>query len=690
MTAESIGSESPFSRHLGTNFIPSFQDKTHIKELITNRECVAGSLDEEIARAEETLRTLKERRTVHTRYIQEHTALLSPVRQLSEDILADIFISCLSSTEPPATPGTPPDKKPHPAVVLSHVCRQWRQLAIRTKLLWTHLDIVIPEYPLTPRRFYRGQASESKVLADELPDEVATLYRKSVDEWEAKVERIVHKSKVWIDRAAPCALTVRFKSPLQMMGLPPLLDDGVENVRFQLFLSKSTNEHLLRLINRAPQEVPLLESVTLFVQDSERRPKVPEPVANSGLIKSDSLTSLILPVTLNSIATLPIDWEKLTNLSIGASDSHSPFDPTMAFPVAAQPFTKVQALTILKQCPNLVHCSLIVQSVGSAVSSIGQPDLPTSETEWIPGEVISLPELRSMSIRAASKALIDFPPHLDLPCIRKLDIGCSNFRAEDESTSGLALWLTTFGAHLEDVTFNYGCLTQEAFVNCLEHIPNVTNFTLTAVTKVHGYVRTVAQSALFKNSLLRDFIPKGQGETNGKGKGIDQDCLVPKLQRFHCRLGHIGEFDEHAWLDFLTARRSLPDASSRLKEASIRFYLPKTMDFRSELIKRNVDVSDFVLKTENPPTPTFSFEMPRQYMLDESMFQFEDWYHADGPVDFAEFMDGQPAWDATDESDLDDMDDGMVMDNGVDFGFAFGPMPFPPPPLVVAAGPVQT
>lgn len=677
-----MDADSPFSKHLNTNFIPSPQEKLRISELIEAREDVAGSIDEEIAQAERALQALKDHRAVHTKYVQEHKALLSPIRQVPHDILADIFLACLPPKKAPAvTParGAAAARPTHPAIVFSHVCQQWRQLALQTRLLWTHLNIVIPEYPLTPHRFYRGPPLVSTALADQLPREIGQLYLQAVAQWESKVDNITQMTKLWIDRAAPCPLTVSFRSPLQMVGVGHLPEDGArcldpiidvlcaasarwKEVRFNLFLSRSTASHLTRLLSPSPEDVPLLESVCLFAQDGERRPNSKlYDIANSGILKSESLHTLALPVTVKGVTTLPVDWEKLTTLSIGAFDTQSPFEQSIAYSGSAYTFTTAQALTILKKCPNLINCSFIVQAPGGPH---GLSIFPTSDTDWIPGEVVSLPELRSMTIRGSSKALFDFPPHLDLPSIRKLDIACSAFRAEDEELSGLVRWITTFGVHLEDVSFNYGCITQPALELCLEHLSNVTDLNMVSITKVLGYGRSVANSALFDNATLQKFISRTQvgesDETSDKGKGVDQQCYAPKLQRFQCKLGAVGEFDEHTWLDFIAARRSIPDKAARLKEASVRFYLPRDMDFRQELIKRNVDIKDFLLHIENPSNPTFMFEIPRQYAPDESVFQWEDWYHPTG--DYVDLMeDGHPDWDSTDEDLEMDADD--LMDN---------------------------
>ena len=95
-----------------------------------SRERLQQTIDAEIKSLEESVRALKLRRNG-----------LSPVSSLPPDVFAAIFsLLCI--------PGTSSlDGKPdhHLArVLVSHVCHQWRSIALNEPLLWSHVDFTTP------------------------------------------------------------------------------------------------------------------------------------------------------------------------------------------------------------------------------------------------------------------------------------------------------------------------------------------------------------------------------------------------------------------------------------------------------------------------------------------------------------------------------------------------------------------
>ncbi|KAK0462126.1 hypothetical protein IW261DRAFT_1348449, partial [Armillaria novae-zelandiae] len=64
--------------------------------------------------------------------------ILSPCRQLPNELLIDIFIRCLSGRDQLDSPSNPGAFH----WTLSHVCRKWREVAIGTPEIWSsiHLD----------------------------------------------------------------------------------------------------------------------------------------------------------------------------------------------------------------------------------------------------------------------------------------------------------------------------------------------------------------------------------------------------------------------------------------------------------------------------------------------------------------------------------------------------------------------
>jgi hypothetical protein len=88
---------------------------------------------------------LTKRRDEHARFVEEHSALLSPIRRVPNDILSLIFLASLPRNSHfqklTKLSGI------HPALVLSHVCRRWRHMSLSTPSLWSVINIDISQMP---------------------------------------------------------------------------------------------------------------------------------------------------------------------------------------------------------------------------------------------------------------------------------------------------------------------------------------------------------------------------------------------------------------------------------------------------------------------------------------------------------------------------------------------------------------
>ena len=88
-----------------------------------SRECLQQAIDVEIKSLEESIRVLKSRRNA-----------LSPISYLPPEVFVAIFsFLCLPGNNVPGG-------KPDPRLPVSHVCRQWREIALNQPLLWSRVD----------------------------------------------------------------------------------------------------------------------------------------------------------------------------------------------------------------------------------------------------------------------------------------------------------------------------------------------------------------------------------------------------------------------------------------------------------------------------------------------------------------------------------------------------------------------
>ncbi|KAL0564612.1 hypothetical protein V5O48_017434, partial [Marasmius crinis-equi] len=141
---------------LGTNYIPSLEEVLHLRSLVLKPEERIRQLDEEISR-------LQVERDKLQRFVDRHRALSAPVRRLPPDIWRMIFARCLPDTDielcmPPLSTEAP--------LLLTTICRSWREIATTTPQLWSslHIYLPVPTRGLTGERFFVAMEERKRGL----------------------------------------------------------------------------------------------------------------------------------------------------------------------------------------------------------------------------------------------------------------------------------------------------------------------------------------------------------------------------------------------------------------------------------------------------------------------------------------------------------------------------------------------
>ncbi|KAJ6454390.1 hypothetical protein C8R45DRAFT_1037970 [Mycena sanguinolenta] len=125
-----------------TNEPPRESELSIIRPIIQNSGARLASLDAEISRIKAHLTQLEEQRTVISTYHAQNLSMLSPFRRMPPEILGEIF----SWTIRPDVCGT--ENSPW---VLTHVCGNWRTVALSKSSLWSliYIDFSVKQkYPL--------------------------------------------------------------------------------------------------------------------------------------------------------------------------------------------------------------------------------------------------------------------------------------------------------------------------------------------------------------------------------------------------------------------------------------------------------------------------------------------------------------------------------------------------------------
>ncbi|THU99062.1 hypothetical protein K435DRAFT_659706, partial [Dendrothele bispora CBS 962.96] len=134
---------SPFHHLLDTNHTASHAESKHIHEYLRLTEQELQNMDEKITGLETLLNDLRSRRQKIVSYIHKHRQLLAPIRRLPPEIIAsELFPYCLPTAHPPTRESS------EAPLSLTLVCKQWREIALNTRCLWSALHIYIPHFRL--------------------------------------------------------------------------------------------------------------------------------------------------------------------------------------------------------------------------------------------------------------------------------------------------------------------------------------------------------------------------------------------------------------------------------------------------------------------------------------------------------------------------------------------------------------
>ncbi|KAF8211033.1 hypothetical protein K438DRAFT_1569716, partial [Mycena galopus ATCC 62051] len=133
----------PGTRHytlLNTNEPPEDSDVILARSVISNVDTLLASLDNEISQVQEKLRQLQDERALLSSYRTRNEAILSPLRRMPSELLAEIFSYTLPPVEDVSMFECRFDIARSPWL-LTHVSSHWRAVAHSTPSLWSQIVI---------------------------------------------------------------------------------------------------------------------------------------------------------------------------------------------------------------------------------------------------------------------------------------------------------------------------------------------------------------------------------------------------------------------------------------------------------------------------------------------------------------------------------------------------------------------
>ncbi|KAF7376131.1 hypothetical protein MSAN_00028000 [Mycena sanguinolenta] len=398
--------DSPFKDILYTN--------TQIHELLEEPRKEAAALSAEIERLRALIHQLIQKRDNLEGFIHAHEALVSPVRRLPADIMAEIFAACM-----------PPDRNAimsaaEAPLLLCRVCRAWRDVALSTPRLWASLHTV----------------AHGNIRADG-PD--------------SKLQKVVKAIDSWLSRSGvlPLSISLVRSWTSKEVDFHPFLETLIRyssrwrRIRFELEPSSSF-EPLGAL---SPSDVPMLEIVSMDGFQTSNEEADGRAVSFLG---TASLRSLFFRHMATSFFTFPLPWNQLRHLSF--EDEINP--PGLAV---------AQALEMLRQCSNLETCFLILTGLGR-YSVLGISFNPLmylrrggSTAHFL--KYLDVPNLKSLEYAAEDVADFSFTSLLaSLKCLE-----CLRLRIEDEHDIESIVGCLRLVPTLQELTICYDTALGEDF-----------------------------------------------------------------------------------------------------------------------------------------------------------------------------------------------------------------------------------
>ncbi|KAJ7066305.1 hypothetical protein C8F01DRAFT_1122875 [Mycena amicta] len=375
--------ESPFQNILHTNTVPTDAQVEEIRAFLDPHRLQLTELDKEVHRLAQLLNEATNRRDELQGMITSHETLVAPMRRVPDDVLRVIFVHTL-----PERRNTALDSGEGP-LLLSRVCKYWRELALTTPRLWASMHLVVA--PDAPDDWRPSQRNFQELLHSQM---------------EIWLERsaavpLVISMHISFQRYAPPVVGTSEMSSLRSPRLSPFLSALLGAVKrwgsIQLNLSLSPDITALSMLTE--DDVPCLKSFDLALLG----PLTPEQSQYGfKFLATDSLRRFSFAGMYDSLpVTLP--WRNLLVLHIRLSTS---FDQTLA-PMAF-PFPFLQECTLLE--------TLVVTTFG------GHPQLEETARPLS----VHLPNLTALNlaifdafdVSATSSAVHT----LNLPALDSLDV----------------------------------------------------------------------------------------------------------------------------------------------------------------------------------------------------------------------------------------------------------------------------
>ncbi|KAK7442983.1 hypothetical protein VKT23_015927 [Stygiomarasmius scandens] len=488
--------ESPFANYINSNASPSETESKRIHDLLHGPQRELQIIDDEIAQLSRLLDDLLSRRQRLSSFISVHRSLLSASRQIPSEILSEIFLHCLPTEHHPirSVHGAP--------LLLTRVCKRWREVAFATPKLWSSIHISLPRiylgdvYTTVERRkngvakwLYRANRLPASLSFYTCAQPRSSPLGHAVNIIGSSGYRMVRTHTPY-DSFHPRSLVEPFRSFVDTLATCKLTSLEVDftpcSVALLMCLPKST---LTRL------KIDFSESSQCL--DSLDPAKITQDV-----VQTQTLLQVLhlRNISFDPCRDLMINWALITEISISSCRTHYPFSVRTA-------------LDVLSMAVNIQYCTLPVSPSWDSVTDITEDE-----------RAIALPALQYLNIHMVESNQVSLRGdlggysgdilsplfcHLHTPSLTSLSVHASR---EPGRGCFIISDHVPFLSLLSDsdirALYIHLPISSKALAECLQFMPNLSSLVVSFSEKTFSFEIGEPESvAPAGNDLIRSLMP---------------------------------------------------------------------------------------------------------------------------------------------------------------------------------------
>ncbi|KJA16549.1 hypothetical protein HYPSUDRAFT_288912 [Hypholoma sublateritium FD-334 SS-4] len=289
MRGHSIPALPQFTTLMQNNDAPSPEERRFLLDALSAPEMALKAMRMEISQLTARLQALVDEERQLTEKVGPYRAVLSPFRALPDDILREIFLACIpTDTNPLVDPR-------HAPILLTHISRHTRHIALTTARLWVAIHV-------------------------------------SIERCENRIGRQIEAVTEWINRSGICELSLSVHEDVDSSTSPPhntdellkiLTESSARWKKISYIGSFASLQRVFPPIHES-SEYPRLESCSIKVTSKPGRKRDPQAVFNSSaLVTAPHLSdlSLLTSSSAGNYSAYSVRWDRITHLSLGSSTS---------------------------------------------------------------------------------------------------------------------------------------------------------------------------------------------------------------------------------------------------------------------------------------------------------------------------------------------------------------------------------